>query len=177
MREIKFRGKNLYEQIVRQKDGDDFTEIKEGCMWLYGGYAEIDGKGYIFPEAKCHQAQGDYWMDDDVPGIPIVDKETVGEYTGLKDRNGREIYEGDVVDLRPRYSQPHRIEYSCGQWICVDAGGGWVTLIENEQLGDEMNDVEVIGNIYDNPELLEQREQCELATERTQESEATERIF
>jgi uncharacterized phage protein (TIGR01671 family) len=116
-------------------------------------------------------------MDDDVPGIPIVDKETVGEYTGLKDRNGREIYEGDVVDLRPRYSQPHRIEYSCGQWICVDAGGGWVTLIEDEQLGDEMNDVEVIGNIYDNPELLEQREQCELATERTQESEATERIF
>jgi hypothetical protein len=94
-------------------------------------------------------------MDDDVPGIPIVDKETVGEYTGLKDRNGREIYEGDVVDLRPRYSQPHRIEYSCGQWICVDAGGGWVTLIEDEQLGDEYHQalqrnalMEIVTEIY-----------------------------
>jgi len=32
MREIKFRGKNLYEKLVRQEDDDDFTEIKEGCM-------------------------------------------------------------------------------------------------------------------------------------------------
>jgi len=147
MREIKFRGKNLYDVIVRQEDGDDFTEIKAGRMWLYGGYAEIDGKGYLFPEAKCHQANGDYWMDDDAPDIPIVDKETVGQYTGLKDKNGKEIWEGDIIE--------------CGRnrYVCEFVEGGF----EFRDLSDGglilkaiVLHAHIIGNIHDNPELFKE---------------------
>ena len=128
MREIKFRGYN-----------------RKNNVWLYGFYLQNRGAHFVCPDEF---ATGKSWDDYE------IDPDTLGQYTGLKDRNGREIYEGDVVDLRPYYSQLHRIEYSCGQWICVDAGGGWIALIEDEQLGDEMNGVEVIGNIYDNPELM-----------------------
>ena len=115
---------------------------------MYGGYAEIDGKGYIFPEAKCHQAHGDYWTDDDVPDIPIVDKETVGEYTGLKDRNGREVYEGDILHdhfCNNRYV----VHFDSGSFdvrSTLDKSGNY--------LSDVVGDVEVIGNIHDNPELM-----------------------
>ena len=129
MREIKFRGKLMLGKH----------------RWVKGFYVRVNDNHVIIPG-------GIHSLFD----YKRCEPETIGQYTGLKDRNGREIYEGDIVDLRPRYSQPRRIEYRNGQWICVDAGGGWITLIEDEQLGDEMNDVEVIGNIFDNPELIKE---------------------
>lgn len=168
MRQIKFRGKNLYDDYVRQEDGDDLTEIKEGCMWLYGGYAEIDGNGYIFPEAKCHQAQGDYWTDDDVPDIPIVDKKTVGQYTGLHDRKDREIYEGDILFVE--FEDKSGGKYLVG-WNDETASWGIMDRYEYQSIHEgydfakfknhtmlaffkEPIIYEVVGNIHDNPELM-----------------------
>ena len=85
-----------------------------------------------------------------------IDPETVGQYTGLTDRNGRKIFEGDIVVFADFFDDKiHRGEvYWCDSAF-------WFDCTETE--GDEgmyslayisVNVLEVIGTIYDNPELL-----------------------
>lgn len=124
MREIKFRGKHL----------DDTSE------WLYGNYVFIQDD--IF-QHKIADRNG-LLLD--------IDINTLGQYTGLKDENGKEIYEGDII----QYGDIHKgiVEYSekYAQFILKETDN---ISDEYEALG-EFNIIvfEVIGNIYDNKELL-----------------------
>ena len=120
MREILFRG--------RRKKGDK--------RWVEGdltqGYA-----GYVGIMVRC------------CAGTSFeVAPETVGQFTGLTDKNGKKIFEGDIL--------------STSKWKGVvtwgDGYGGYCVQhgINRPAIDIVMNefDVEVIGNIYDNPELL-----------------------
>ena len=110
--------------------------------WLYGSLVILNGRYFIFDDANRHE----------------VDPTTVGEFTGLKDKNGKEIYEGDVIrsPLSEDKTRPHRIFYHTGNAAFMGA------LVDRKELCYLRLDQdwiykfekEVIGNIHDNPELL-----------------------
>ncbi len=77
------------------------------------------------------------------------------QYTGLKDKNSREIYESDVLDVESeRYpfdkNRTGVVKMIDGSWVIEDLEG-----TDGEYLFNETPEQEIIGNIYENPELLE----------------------
>lgn len=81
------------------------------------------------------------------------------QFTGLLDKNGKEIYEGDILQLKNTKGQisNHQEVY----WDSEDACWGWRTANEDswpDSFSGFYNDYEVIGNIYENQELLKSRE-------------------
>ena len=101
-------------------------------------------------------------MINDIPNMTEVDTSTICQCTGLKDKNGKLIWENDVIEA---WSQgrcatgkiKHRID---GTWIMYPAwqnGEMWY-LLPND---DGITTVEIIGNIFDNKELLESEDKNE----------------
>jgi uncharacterized phage protein (TIGR01671 family) len=74
------------------------------------------------------------------------------QYTGLKDKNGKEIYEGDILQDRQGKGEVKWIQEHCSFLVRVRKPHGYHKLEGDYQL----NLTEVIGNIYENPELLKQ---------------------
>ena len=144
MREYKFKGKN--------KD----------IGWVYGQLAyDINGNTYIIQEVELDSSYG---LEETILFATMwhrVDKETVGQYTGLKDKKQKEIYEGDIIFIKGETKLldiKGKVEYSniLAQFIITNTGS---IVNEAEPSGDyEEEDIEVISNIYDNPELLEKGE-------------------
>ncbi|MBZ5660697.1 MAG: YopX family protein [Acidobacteriia bacterium] len=100
-----------------------------------------------------------YWSVFELP-VSIV-KETVGQFTGLKNKNGKEIYEGDILEWEAK-PRPGRGTIEWGRqadqarWIVVREKSTWNLSALADRHIIERIDAEVIGNIYENPKLLKE---------------------
>ncbi len=139
---------------------------KELKKWVVGYLLEFAGKSFIVGE------EGDSILaiDQFESAYTEVVPESVGQYTGLKDKKGKEIYEGDVVKFPSFYDDTfpgHENFSEENPHICkVVSKDGCFGVIPDadyqefysfikmyEDIGIEREDIEVIGNIYENPEL------------------------
>ncbi len=122
-REILFRGKRI-----------------DIGMWEYGNLSMRDELG----KAK-------YYIGQNMLGYEVL-PETVGQFTGLADRNGRKIFEGDIVKGKGKSKKAFAIEYSQNIAGFVTRGPGAFSC-PCMNVGT-MKSYEVIGNIHDNPGLV-----------------------
>ena len=130
MREIKFRGKHIHA----------FVEPHNTGIWVYG---------YL-----CNDH---YINSEELMGEMFVDKNTVGEFTGLKDINGTEIYEGDILEETGHFFSNDRKTYSEVKWktnYSCWLRGDYQRLTPNNIKKWKCR---VVGNIWDNPELLNRK--------------------
>lgn len=129
MRKILFRGK-------RPING----------AWVYGDLVQIPSQENWYGISLQKPSKDVY----------TVESKTVGQYTGMTDKNGKKIFEGDIVQYYDT------IEGNiCTPEIVIFGDSGWQTKSIKCYVADELNprvakDYKVIGNIYDNPELLKE---------------------
>ena len=128
MREIKFRGY-----------GKDVT----GEHWIYGNLLDEKLIGLVaIQDEKCH-----VWE---------VDPESVGQFTGLRDSDRREIYEGDIVKIKDLIEDTPfgvvTMHNDSARFIVLDSRRG--CLVAPLTVA---NSFIIIGNVHDNPELLEKQ--------------------
>ena len=126
VREIRFRGR-------RVDDGE----------WVYGDLIHYRPKTYKIMEQ-------DFGLWDVLEGADDVDPATVGQLTGLRDKNGAEIYEGDIVYYHPEANVGKGLVEFLGGCFCV-TGEDFLSCLDNFATAG----IEVIGNKWEDSELLQ----------------------
>ena len=123
--------------------------------WVEGRYYEFMGKSYIFEQPFT---SGNLTYE--------IDPSTICQCTGLKDKNGKLIWENDICDRKEKY--PEIVKYTGGDWTLdysyvykKEYGHAFCNL---GFYATERKSVKVIGNVFDNPELLEVQQYREIGT-------------
>lgn len=144
-REILFRGQHRRKGEKVKLDG---TPVES--KWIYGGICQFNEDRSIIYQTEPEFQKYSVYTD------------TVGQYTGLKDKNGRKIFEGDIVRLFNRNGQEimsYVVEWysDCSMFVldCIDFDMEFDTDF-TVFYGDEF---EIVGNIHDNPELVRKDEE------------------
>ncbi len=148
MKEIKFRAKRL----------DNGEWVSGSGLLVADDFCVIDRETEMYVDEKYEWAGNTHFFR--VAGA-MCDLKTIGQYTGLKDKNGKEIYEGDVLEItaldfldKAKNKKNFIVKYENG-FIChiVNEPHCWMhfkTACEKSSYK-----LKKIGNIYDNPELVE----------------------
>lgn len=144
MREIKFRAKRL----------DNGEWVNGSGLLIADDFCVIDRDTEMYVDEKYEWAGNTHFFR--VAGV-MCDLKTIGQYTGLKDKNGKEVYEGDIVKS---------ISGKVGYVIFLQQEMGYVVVWDNCDTclghrnrggGYECDgSIEVISNIYDNPDFVEE---------------------
>ena len=127
MREIIFRGKRL-----------------DNGEWYYGSYLFLHISSVDWTGAKRGKPEDVHYIVNDQDINYAVSPSTVGQYTGLKDKHGKRIFEGDILSLRT--GRLYVVRFEDGAFILEDSAIPMSFAIK----------FEIIGNIHDNPELLKE---------------------
>ncbi|MCD6148606.1 hypothetical protein J7J18_04495 [bacterium] len=127
----------------------------------FNGYVEENGKqkmrGGAWVKGDLHcDGENVYIFDREGSIWRKVYPETVGQYTGAKDDNGKEIWEGDIVRFMDRGIG--YVVFSEGAFGVREGNIDNVEDDEMEVIGFGYYKIEVIGNVYENPELLQRQE-------------------
>lgn len=126
MGEPKFRGK---------------TKWGDNSKWVYGGI--YDNK-IIRDRKEVDKVICLLW-----DRVIDVDRNSIGQYTGFKDKNGKEIYEGDIVEFNDNL---YKIIFKKGSFKIQNIKYRNLNLLLLEYLNFDIS--KIIGNIFDNPELV-----------------------
>lgn len=134
MREILFRGLHRRKGEKVKLDG---TPIES--MWVYGGYCQYNEERGII-----------YQTEPNICKYPVY-ADSVGQYTGVNDKNGNKIFEGDILkSLTGKYILV--TNSGCGNWTFID--------IQDDRICDWLNvrmlsSCQIVDNIHDNPDFVE----------------------
>lgn len=118
-----------------------------------------NGNSLYYNHSVCLQIDGtiSYLKNDGQWGEPEKGEIILMQYTGLKDKNGKEVYEGDIIEFTPKY-KPGVRKKSPVIWQEFRAcfAFKWNDYANEDlfQAIQHTNEAELIGNIYENPELL-----------------------
>lgn len=145
MREILFRG-----QTRRYGENVNMAGDKLDSNWVRGG---------IFPQNNAGDFAIIYQQEPEIEKFTVY-ADTVGQYTGVKDKNGVKIFEGDIIQVRfeSDVELPNEPTVWCENYEVYfsDCYHEWRVRAfgYDESLSEYDEDCEVVGNIYDNPELI-----------------------
>lgn len=137
MREILFRGKRV-----------------DNGEWVEGNLVRDAKRQRYFIMHLLITIPSGHYIEDEYEVIP----ETVGQYTGLKDKDGKKIFEGDVAQYVGIFKKDfYEITFNNGSFCTRDIirQENYGTSFDDSEFGMSGDMLEVIGNIHDNPELLE----------------------
>lgn len=128
--------------------------------WRYGSYVHFDKKPI---NDCCNNKYKDFIVTNGVYGehyYPITELSSLGQYTGLKDKNGKKIFEGDILEYIGKRKDNMKKEYRRkvvfreGMFALLSKELQAYSALKHHCMEDGRSAWRVIGNIHDNPELI-----------------------
>ena len=146
MREILFRGQTRRKGEKVRLDG---TPLESNWVYGCGVFVSNDNNALIYQSMPVFEKHPVY-------------RETLGQYTGLTDKNGVKIFEGDIINIRgnSNYDDYKSINYNAvvtfidGAFCTIDAISEDECAVKRYNFYRREYEIEVIGNIFDNPKLM-----------------------